>query len=1102
MSNRAPSLDEIVGDHARAFADQLREAADWAGSEMDLQIEATKLLHSFEKQAGIEIRGRHNHTIGTGRPDSVYGCVIVEYKRPGELGEDPGGRGNREVLKQLRERFTAFKREEGRQLESMFGVGCDGRWFVFQRYRDGRWDELTPLQVDRHSAERFLWALFNMGQKGKPFRPEYLAGDFGASGSLAKGGVQTLYELVRSTTDARTRDFFRQWQILFGEVCGFDVSGASDKMKALAATYGIRPGKLAPAELFFSVHTYYALLMKLLAAQVYHHSLRMPSPVQEMINASGERLRDLLADLEQGGPFRHFKITNFLEGDFFAWYLSTWNDTVEQIVRQMLTRLDAYNPGTMSEEPGEARDLLKGLYQQLFPRAVRHHLGEYYTPDWLAELTLDRVGYDGDPAKRFLDSSCGSGTFIVLAIARIRRWYEQNRERCSYSEGELLRKIAENVVGFDLNPLAAMASRTNYLFAVKDLLPKAGGIEIPIYLCDSVVTPAAHDQGLFGGKVRRIPTVAATFDIPAEVTTSRERISRYAELLQQCVARHDPPETFLQRCEKEGLLLGTEEVHQHLYQELQRLDRENRNGIWARIIKNSFAPLFAGRFDYVVGNPPWVNWESLPEDYRDSMKPLWERYGLFTLGGMSARLGGGKKDLSMLFAYACTDNYLADGGKLGFVITQTVFKTTGAGDGFRRFEYKVKANGMESAVHVGVASVDDLSDFQPFEDATNRTAVFVWRKGEKTTYPVGYDLWFKSRGVRVKSDWTLREVKRAVDVRPVAARPVQNDAPSSPWIMGNKLALRALAKIIGASPYRGFEGCNTGGLNGAYWLRILQRLPDGNLLVENLHDVGKKKVKRVQAIIEPDFVYPLLRGRDVGAFQTKPSAYVLMVQDPETRAGWSEDAFRERYPLTYDYLRQFRDQLVKRAAFKKYFEEGRDAFYSMFNIGKYSFSAWKVCWSEVSHDLRAGAVGPLDDDVLGSRVVMPDHTVILVPTSGKEESSYLTAILNSAPAQAIVRGYVVLHPSPHVLRNISVPTFKPKDEAHRRLCELSMSIHEAVRRGDRSMTLARLDELDAAAANLWNLSDRELASIRSSLELLGGGREQIGEEPPAEVPAE
>ncbi len=1082
MQRSKPLLDEIVAERARSFADQLHEAADWAASEMDLQIEASKLLQPFEKEAGIKLRAHHNVTIGTGRPDSVYGCVIVEYKKPGELSEDPNSAGNRAVIKQLRERFVAFNAEEGRALHSMFGVGCDGKWFVFLRYRDGRWDTVKPAAVDRYSAERFLWALYNMGQKGKPFRPDYLAGDFGAQSQLAQSGVQALYEQVRSTRDPRTDDFFRQWQVLFGEVCGFDVTDATDKLRPLATTYGIS-GKMAPAELLFSVHTYYALLMKLLATQVYHHSLQMPSPVHAMISASGQQLQGLLEDLEQGGPFRHFKIRNFLEGDFFSWYLSVWSEDTEHLVREMLTRLDGYNPGTMSEEPGEARDLLKGLYQELFPRAVRHHLGEYYTPDWLAELTLDRVGFDGDPDKRFLDPSCGSGTFLVLAIARIRRWYDVNRERCKYTEGELLQKIAQNVVGFDLNPLAVMAARTNLLFAVKDLLPHADGIEIPVYLCDSVVTPAAHDQGLFGAKVRRIPTVAANFEIPADVTTSRERVSAYAELLQECVERHDPVATFKKRCKSQGLLDGPEENHEKLYGELVRLDAENRNGIWARIIKNAFAPLFVGRFDFVVGNPPWVNWESLPGVYRDAMKPLWKRYGLFTLGGMSAQLGGGKKDLSMLFAYACTDSYLADGGMLAFVITQTVFKTTGAGDGFRRFTYNVRESEVrERAVEVAVTSVDDMSNFQPFQDATNRTAVLVWEKGKRTEYPVEYSLWVKKRANRIKLDASLREVTQVIDVRKLAARPIQKDTPTSPWMMGSKAALRALLKVIGPSPYRGYEGCNTGGLNGAYWLRVLRRLPDGNLLVENLHDIGKKHVKAVQARIEPDFVYPLLRGRDVGAFRATPSAHVLMVQDPKTRVGWKEDDIRQRFPLTYDYLRQFRDQLVKRAAYRKYFKDDRGAFYSMFNVGEYTLAPSKVAWREQASALTCAVLGAQE-----GRPMLPDHKLMFIPFETDEEAHFVAALLATSIAACVVKAYAIeTSTSTHVIQNISIPAFRRTDKAHTHLSELSSAVHSAVNAGEIDRAKKLIGDMDTAAAAIWGLSDRELDAIRGSLAMLGG----------------
>jgi hypothetical protein len=168
--------------------------------------------------------------------------------------------------------------------------------------------------------------------------------------------------------------------------------------------------------------------------------------------------------------------------------------------------------------------------------------------------------------------------------------------------------------------------------------------------------------------------------VPKEIAKNPKEVANYAAVLENCVRNGYAPEEFLTRCRDEGLQISATDAHIGLYKELVRLDKESKNGIWARIIKNNFAPLFVGRVDYVAGNPPWVNWESLPTEYRDALKPLWQNYGLFTLSGSAGRLGGGKKDLSMLFVYGAVDNYLNDGGRLGFVITQTVFKTTGAGD--------------------------------------------------------------------------------------------------------------------------------------------------------------------------------------------------------------------------------------------------------------------------------------------------------------------------------------------------------------------------------------------------------------------------------------
>jgi hypothetical protein len=342
---------------------------------------------------------------------------------------------------------------------------------------------------------------------------------------------------------------------------------------------------------------------------------KLPTPLKGMLSAvTSAKLKREMEELEAGSIFRHLNITNFLEGDLFAWYTALWTEPIEGLVRRMVAKLDDYNPGTMSEDPATSRDLLKKLYQQLFPKSVRHDLGEYYTPDWLAEHVLNELGYTGDPDKRLLDPACGSGTFLVMAINRIKNWFDQNREKRSFDEGDICKRILANVVGFDLNPLAVMAARTNYLISIRELVGHVNKVEIPIYLCDSIMTPAEY--GLFGrteiGQVKELKTAAATFFIPTEIATNREDVATYAEQLESCVRNGYSNAEFVDRCRDEGLTIASNSLHQELYDELVALDKANKNGVWARIIKNAFAPLFVGKMDFVAGNPPWVNWSNLP----------------------------------------------------------------------------------------------------------------------------------------------------------------------------------------------------------------------------------------------------------------------------------------------------------------------------------------------------------------------------------------------------------------------------------------------------------------------------------------------------------
>ena len=828
------------------IAEQIQKAAAWAKSEMDLQIEAAAALEAFARDAKITLEGHHNVTVATGRPDSVYGSVIVEYKDPGTLSPNKDAAPNRAVIDQLKRRFYDMRREENRQWNSMFGVGTDGKYFIFLRFRDDKWTDQEPLEVNRYSTERFLWALYNLGQKGKPYQPEYLHGDFGSDSPVAQEGVRALYEEILATENPKARVFFNQWKILFGEVCGYDVENLSDKLKKLAEFYVVK-GKPQPAPLLFAVHTYYAILIKLLAAEVVSFfNPWMPRQVEKLQSATTPaRLKRELEDLERGGIFHQMGITNFLEGDLFSWYLAVWSEPIQALVRKMITKLDEYNPGTFSEEPAQSRDLLKKLYQQLFPQFLRHDLGEYYTPDWLAEHVLNELGYMGDPDKRLLDPACGSGTFLVMAINRIRRWYDLNREKCAYDEGDLLRKILANVIGFDLNPLAVMAARTNYLVAIKDLIRHVDSVEIPIFLCDSILTPSqagsreAQISFLTQTGVQYDPsnpplavkTAAGIFVVPAEIRTSRDYLGKYAEVMELSIRNKSEADEFIDRCREDGLPIGEQHLHQRLYQQLQALDASNQNGIWARIIKNHFAPLFTKKVDYVAGNPPWVRWGYLPSEYRTDIKPLWRHYGLFTKKGLESLMGTAELDLSILFTYACLDNYLPADGVLGFLITQEVVRSKGAGEGFRSLVL------LPSKTPLKVRVFHDLVALHPFE-AANKTGFIVISKGEKNKYPVPYVEW-TTKGVTVSSDDSLSEVKSKTVRTIKRASPLKDE--TSPWQVVTATSAGPLSRLDGESAFKGRCGVSVDPY-GVFLCRILSVQPDGSVIVTNDPELGDTDV--------------------------------------------------------------------------------------------------------------------------------------------------------------------------------------------------------------------------------------------------------------------
>jgi len=1141
--NNTPELD--IDDILQC----IKEAVRKADTEEDLRVRVSACIEGkILKPLGLEsvTGGKYEYTLVSGaRLDALYGHVIIEYKKPGKLSSQRDIQSAKEQVVN----YIKGEAEEKPAYSRYLGVLISDR-IAFVKYdpRNDNWILRGPYEINRENIIKLIEAL--RGLRRKTLDANNLINDFGPKSQIAKKMIRVLYDKIKKSANPRTRTLFDDWMRLFKQATGYEQERLKE-LSELASEYGL-PNNIDYDTLIFAIQTYYALLMKLIAAEIaylYGGGKLYRSYVAELDDAYSREgvngIKDVLNDLESGGIFRKLlNIENFLEGDYFSWYLNELDGDLADSIAEMARILSNYEVATPQLEPEFAKDLLKRLYQNLVPGDLRHKLGEFYTPDWLANLVLDEVGLcldnllkmgEGNSLKplelRVLDPACGSGTFLIAYISRLRRYAEEH-----YLVDQLLNYVLRNVVGFDLNPLAVLAARTNYLLAIADLLGYARGkIEIPVYLADSIMIEKSTQ---LTGQVYVLRTVVGEFRIPKNIIDGRLLADILAEISQDLRNKYSKEE-FKERIKYTFNSIKDDDIDAltELYEKLLKLEEEGKDDVWISVLRNAFAPILKGKFDYVVGNPPWVSWENLPDIYREISKDLWDKYGLLK----TIKTGGFKKDLAMLFLARSFDLYLNVGGKLGFLMPFTVFKVQ-AGAGFRNFLTR------KTLIHV----IHDLVTLYPFEGAVNRTAAIVVEKVCELSDMNGVgkcpqinDI-YKNNMSRVKNiiwanlskkkpipmDMPLDEVlKNTKRYQAIMVPLLQND-PSSSWMQVTPGIVEAIRKLAtGVQYYEAHAGVYVG-LNQVYFVKILEKLRNGNLSITNEPESGqKKKVTQVEAIVEHELVYPLIRGRDVKRWYVDyKDRYVIIPHEPTSGKPISQSILKVKFPLTFDYLNQYKDELKKRSikpflSLREKIKKAKNGverknaenridenFYIVDDIGSYTFAPYKVVWKSIAGAITGKAtefacavVEPLSTAFVSSKPVILDHGTIMIGFNDRDEAYYVSGFLNSSVVRTVIAAYTYeLGQYTHIVDTIKIPKYNPSNELHRKISELSKKAHEIAKeiyengRKDLEDELKKIeDEIDIAVTESLGLSESDLKEFKRLLAILSN--EELPEEE-VEVP--
>ena len=1072
-SRRREDLDALVAQEASAFAAAVAQAADEAANERELQNAVTALLTDFASRANVDLLSREEYTLAEGRADAVYNRLVIEYEAPGSIRPNRVHGRTVYAFGQAKQYMTDLAASEGHDLERLLGVVADGRLIGWIRFAEGRWDIETPIAWDVEAAARLLSSVVALSS-GRALIPDNIVTDFGLESPVFKDAVSALYEAISTSNNELAQALYAQWSLLFSEASDY-TAGEADVQSDLglvANNLGLESPISVP-RLLFAVHSYFSLVAKSIARLVVARHLGHAPGMIEIADSDEDVFVDELRRMEVGQVFADAGIENLLEGDLFSWYLACWSPRLSASLRAVTRKLAIYNPATVEDDPYAARDLLKKLYHYLLPREIRHDLGEFYTPDWLARHVLaqlndplwvrpegDSISDELEVERRLVDPACGSGTFLILAIAA----FKANTAARGIAPSETLRLITSNIYGFDLNPLAVLACRVGYVLAIADLLPhRDEEVVIPVFLADTIVIPG-EGRTLLDDRGRQLDTVVATFPIPDFVTDARA-LRLFTSAADTSVHAGESVDEFAARVEAALDAVPSEHDKRLLaamYERLAGLHAEGRNGVWARFIRNSFMPLFAGKFDYVVGNPPWVNWEHLPDSYRERTRPLWEEFGLVGArrrGGRGGGLGSARVDVSTLMTVVAADHFLARGGKIAFVITQSVFKND-AGRGFRRFR-------LPGSVPLQVTQVDDMTDLQPFEGASTRTAVFVAKKGSETEYPVPYVVWRKSVGDRFNYESSPEAVTEATTRTELVATPVASTDATSAWLTVDGQVVDAAVGLFGQSHYHAHVGV-CGWANGVYWVQTVGDAPDGRIVVQNCASLGKRSVPEVTGTVEPEFLFDLVRPRDISRWTASPELSIIVPYDRDGRVV-PERVLKDRYPGTWGFLSEFESLLRSRAGYRQLFERSKGPFYSVMDVGAYTFAPYKVCWPRIASEINACVV---------ERSLVPQETVTLVDCATLEEAHYVCGMMNSALFRFAARAYSQVgaksFAAPHVLDNIELPRFSASNPAHKAVATLAK---QAAGGGE---TPELRDELDTAAGAVMGLTAKQLKTLLAS----------------------
>ena len=370
-----------------------------------------------EKEQGVNTE---RHT-SKGRIDSKIGALVIEFKHTSKL-------------KTLQQKAKA----SDQLIEYLKGLNQNHNLDYLGIVTDGT--QCKIINIDHGVINQSSFEVLSVKHIDKIIKnivllekvaltPENLVKDFcDSETSLSKRLTICLYETLKHNSTDRSLMLFNEWKELF-RLAHDDISKQKvieERKESLEEVIGNRLNNNEEEYLtLFAIQTTYAIIVKVIAFKVIS-KIRFKKHLIDfnaLSEAGSEALRYQMNSLEEGAIFRTLGIGNLLEGNFFAWYCSSnqWNNEIGELVQEVFKILTHYEDKAIFQSGENVQDLFRDLFTKIMPDKVRHSLGEFYTPPWLADNLIRESIKLNEQNKNWtaLDPCAGSGTFVTILIKYI-----------------------------------------------------------------------------------------------------------------------------------------------------------------------------------------------------------------------------------------------------------------------------------------------------------------------------------------------------------------------------------------------------------------------------------------------------------------------------------------------------------------------------------------------------------------------------------------------------------------------------------------------------------------------------------------------------------